>query len=138
MDIGKIVINDKKCTGCRACEYACSFAQTGMFQYDFSLVRISRNKDSEGFYVIGICRHCKEPPCMAVCPVSAIKRDEDKGLVIIDSENCTGCGECLEACPWHVPNFKVRQDIATICNLCLGNPLCVQYCSPGALTFALP
>ena len=131
----KIVVDEGKCTGCRACEYACAFQQSKAFHYDFSLIRISKNKENEGFFLPTLCRQCEDPPCVAECPVDAMTQDDGTGIIKIDESLCTGCKMCLEACPWHVPNFRVRQKIATVCNLCQGEPLCVQYCSPGALIF---
>jgi Fe-S-cluster-containing dehydrogenase component len=47
------------------------------------------------------CYHCKTPACVSACPVEAItKRDED-GIVTVDRDACRGntdCGQCLEAC----------------------------------------
>ena len=39
------------------------------------------------------CGHCIE-----ICPENALKKDEEKGIVI-DYERCTGCGLCTYECP---------------------------------------
>jgi Fe-S-cluster-containing dehydrogenase component len=67
------------------------------------------------------------------CPVEAISRDPQSGLVAITSSKCTGCGQCLGACPWRAPVFTSSAGIAKICDLCQDDPLCVKFCQPGAL-----
>lgn len=38
-------------------------------------------------------------PCEEVCPVSAIKKDEN-GIEFIDFDKCINCGKCITACPF--------------------------------------
>lgn len=48
----------------------------------------------------GACDSCSSkssPACEVACLFSAIKRDEN-GKVMVDQNNCTGCGRCLEVC----------------------------------------
>jgi iron only hydrogenase large subunit-like protein len=48
----------------------------------------------------GACDSCsseKIPACEVACLFSAIKRDED-GKVIVEQNDCTGCGRCVEVC----------------------------------------
>lgn len=131
-----IVIEEKICTGCRACEFACSFQQKKSFHYDFSLIRIFKNKAAEGFFTPVLCRHCADAPCAKNCPEEAIRRDHSGAIVKIDPEKCTGCGQCLDSCPWGAPILDPSGGIAKICDLCQGKPLCVTFCNPGALTVA--
>ncbi len=130
-----ISVNDRICTGCRTCEFACAFQQKKSFHYDFSLIRIKK-KEEEGFFEVIMCRHCPAPRCIPECPVEAISKDPQSGLVAIDSSACTGCGQCVEACPWHVPVLTADSGTAKICDLCKGDPLCVKFCQPGALGIA--
>ena len=46
-----------------------------------------------------MCNHCKETPCIQVCPVGASYRTKD-GVVLVDAERCIGCGYCVQACPY--------------------------------------
>ena len=126
-----IRVNPKICTGCRACEFACSFQRKKSFHYRFSLIRIQKDKEAEGFFVPNLCRHCADPPCAKDCPAGAIRRLES-GRVAIDPQSCTGCGLCIQSCPWSVPVMG-EEKIAEICDLCQGDPSCVQFCQPGAL-----
>lgn len=131
-----IRVTEEICTGCRACEFACSFQQKKSFHPDFSLVRILKKKASEGFFVPVLCRHCPEPACARDCPEGAIQRDKDSGRVTIDSQKCTGCGVCVNSCPWAAPVLDEKEGVAKICDLCQGTPLCVTFCNPGALRIA--
>lgn len=128
-----IIVNEKNCTGCRACEFACSFQQRKSFHYHFSLIQVFKNKEIEGFYIPNLCRHCGDIPCAKECPTNAISLNNRTGVVIIDKEKCNGCGLCLNLCPWSVPIIDYEEGVAKICDLCKGDPLCVKFCSPEAL-----
>ena len=36
--------------------------------------------------------------CIVVCPVKAMKIDEDKNKVVIDHDKCILCGKCIKEC----------------------------------------
>lgn len=89
------------------------------------------------------CYHCANPACASACPVEAItKRDED-GIVVVDREACLGrddCGMCLEACPYDAPQFGDEEDAKMQkCDLCVDRwaegkkPVCVSSCPIQAL-----
>jgi len=124
-------IKESLCTGCRSCEMACSFQHENMFHYDLSFIRIKENVKKEGFFKVSVCRQCKNPACMKVCPVGAIT--QENSTVIFNKDICTGCGLCIDACPWNAPIIKINTNFAAICDLCGGDPLCVKFCNHGAL-----
>ena len=80
------------------------------------------------------CRHCEDAPCLAACPVQAISRTE-KGWVVVDSENCVGCGACLAVCPYSIPQFNAEGKMVK-CDGCSGreSPACIKACPMGALS----
>ncbi|MBQ6344867.1 MAG: 4Fe-4S binding protein [Methanobrevibacter sp.] len=45
------------------------------------------------------CMNCQpsEAPCLKVCRENAI--EVLGGAITINNEKCTGCGDCVEACP---------------------------------------
>ena len=59
----------------------------------------------------------------------------DDGLVALDEELCTGCGECLGACPFDA--ISLRDGVAAVDPAaCMGCGVCVARCSQGALALA--
>lgn len=80
------------------------------------------------------CLHCAEDraPCMTVCPEDAIS--EVDGAIIINEDDCIGCGLCRDACPVGAIHID-EAGIAKKCNLCIERevPLCVSVCPTEAL-----
>lgn len=89
------------------------------------------------------CCHCEEPACASVCPVGAITKGRENGVVLVDTDTCLGkdhCELCLQACPYDVPQFGAEENAKMQkCNLCLDrtaegkNPACVDACPVRAL-----
>jgi Fe-S-cluster-containing dehydrogenase component len=88
------------------------------------------------------CNHCEAPACRAACPVGAITKDPDNGLVIINRDLCIGCKRCIWACPYGAPQFNSDSGQVEKCHGCQQriaaglNPACVDTCVGRALTFA--
>ena len=132
--MGKIVFNPSLCTGCRACELACSFYCEGIFAPSKSRIRVVK-MDWHGIDVPTGCQHCEDAPCMLVCPVKAIYRDEDTSAVLVDYDACIGCKECMVACPFGAMHFDEEKRIVYKCDLCFGDPECVNWCFTKAIEY---
>ncbi len=65
------------------------------------------------FNSLGVCRRCREGPCMRVCPLAAIDRAAD-GSVSIAAMKCNGCQLCVVACPSGVILFDAGSKIARL------------------------
>jgi Fe-S-cluster-containing dehydrogenase component len=117
----RLAIEHAACWGCRSCEVACK--QENRAPVGVRLIAVAEQRPEPSLerpdtsFRVNLCRHCDPPPCAEVCPVGAITRRDD-GLVVMDTEECTGCTLCLEACPYGAIAFDEQEDKAYKCNLC--------------------
>ena len=131
----RIHFDQLNCTGCRVCELICSLRHTETFNPSRSRIRITM-KDEGGECLASRCRQCKKPPCAEVCPVDAIIKDDQTGIIKIDVDTCIGCGECAEACPFGSIFLDPVSDEMIFCDFCGGDPACVNYCVTNALNWS--
>ncbi|MFH1285959.1 MAG: ATPase, T2SS/T4P/T4SS family [Candidatus Micrarchaeota archaeon] len=77
------------------------------------------------------CQQCapETAPCKLVCPQNAIK--VEKGILVIDAEECDGCKKCVSACP--AGAILIQNKKAIKCDLCMGEPKCIKHCPEDAL-----
>lgn len=72
-----------------------------------------------------------------MCPTGALFKED--GLTRTRRDVCSGCGYCVEACPFGVPEMVDGR--ASKCDGCAdtvragGEPWCVKTCPSGALAF---
>jgi len=123
-----IEVDFNRCTGCRSCEFICALAHAGVIRPTASAIRIVSSVDG-GTNIPLVCISCKDRPCLEVCPVGAIRLDKRLDLPVIDMETCIGCQACVSACPYQGIFFDPVAKKAVKCDLCGGNPLCVQACT---------
>ncbi|WP_413907565.1 4Fe-4S dicluster domain-containing protein [Desulfobacula sp.] len=120
-----------KCTGCRICQLACSMDLTG--GYNPRRARLLIELKTENLYHIpAVCNQCENAYCMNVCPSKAIQRNDD-GIVCIDPDKCISCGLCAQFCPIGMVTLDPDTQKAVKCELCQGEPLCVEVCPTFAL-----
>ena len=132
----------EKCTQCHGCEVACrswrELAQGVSYRKVLNVWR-GRYPDVKNHSVSLGCLHCVNPQCVAACPEEAVTKRNADGLVLVDGALCTGCGACLDACPYGVPQFG-PDGIMEKCDLCIDQagreygPPCVTTCPGGALS----
>lgn len=118
----------------------CSMTRLGFFSPRNALLRVEIDRllqpgvrPSE-IDVPVVCLQCDPAPCSEACPEGAIVK-APWGAWIVDKEACTSCGLCVEACRYGMIATEARDGYARKCDLCEGDPLCVQYCPTSALTF---
>ena len=141
-------LDQTRCTGCFTCSVACKDwhdIDAGPVNW-MQVQTIEKGRFPELFvaYLALPCCHCKNPPCVTVCPVEAIKKREGDGIVRVDPEKCLGNVDCptacLNACPWDIPQFGPEENAKMQkCDLCLDRleqgqqPICVESCPMYAL-----
>ena len=131
-----IVANPKICAGCRMCEMICSLSHEGCIDMERSRIHIMSNP-FRGSFVPKVCHQCSNAPCYYACPSSAIEVKKDLGgIVMIDEEKCTGCRECVDACPYNAIRFDQDRNKVLKCDFCNGDPECVKWCPVNALGVA--
>jgi Fe-S-cluster-containing hydrogenase component 2 len=129
-----LVVNLAKCCGCRTCENVCSLRHDGTCNP--ALARIGVVKwELEGIYLPVICQHCEEPQCAKACPAGVITRHPATGAMVRDRDRCLGCKACLMVCPFGAPTLDLRDRKPISCDLCDGDPTCVQFCPTEALEY---
>ena len=142
---GAFVFDPNRCTGCQACELACSIENQLGPDRSWRSVLTFNERALPGvplFHLSLACNHCEEPACMHSCPALAYERDAVTGAVLIRSELCIGCKYCSWACPYGAPQFEPDNGVMGTCTFCSHRladglkPACASLCPTGALDYA--
>ena len=128
----KLLVDPELCTGCRACEMACSFAHEGLYSSTQARLHVVKLEESGVDRPI-VCLRCAKAPCAAICPVQAISQESVTKVVTVDPELCVGCGQCAEVCVSGVVQFEPATMLPMLCDLCKGRFECARHCPTGAL-----
>ncbi|MFH1951573.1 MAG: thiamine pyrophosphate-dependent enzyme [Pseudomonadota bacterium] len=115
---------------CTACEDACARLNSAGYPRMRSV-----HLPEVNFHGVITCNQCGEPRCIEVCPTGAITKDEAGGVVRIDQARCLGCGLCDMMCPYGGVHYEASMKKAFNCDLCDGQPRCVDACEEGVLSF---
>jgi DMSO reductase family type II enzyme iron-sulfur subunit len=92
------------------------------------------------FYLPRLCNHCTKPACLEACPVRAIYKREQDGIVLVDQDKCQGFRLCNQACPYDKVYFNYVKRKTQKCIFCFPRleqgvaPACARQC-PGRLRF---
>lgn len=107
-----MVIDLSKCIGCDYCVYACQATNDTTDQLRWNIRITDVTATGQTFHLTRPCLHCREAPCVNVCPVAATYHRDD-GLVVMDYDKCIGCRYCQTACPYGARSFNwvERDDI---------------------------
>ncbi len=133
-----------RCTGCQACEIACTIengldpATSWRSVETFNAAHLPT---APVFHLSLACNHCVEPPCMEHCPALAYSKDPHTGAVTVDEAKCIGCKYCTWVCPYDAPKLDADRGVIHKCTFCDHRlaqhlePACVTLCPTGALGF---
>ena len=124
----------ESCTGCGLCQLTCSMVKES--QPNPARARISvKRLVMDGLMIPYICLNCKKPACIEVCRRKAITKDTQTGWVTLDKDKCNNCALCISACAFSAIVLTPEHEVL-LCDVCGGNPKCVDMCPTGAVQFA--
>jgi len=135
------LIDNRKCIGCHACSTACKAENEvplGVHRTWVKYVEKGTFPDTRRYFQVTRCNHCAKPPCVPICPTTAMYRRED-GIVEFDSQRCIGCKACLQACPYDAIHIDPESGTAAKCHFCAHRvdaglePACVIVCPVHAI-----
>lgn len=167
-----ILYDSTICIGCKVCQFACKKYNKMPVEHTFrppemtdrlwdnpsdlsdktlNIIKAykhgtgeTKNTDTDGFaFIKRHCMHCVDPACVSACPVSALKKDPQNGVVSYNKDACIGCRYCQIACPFNIPKFEFDKAFPQIrkCQLCDHRfaegkySACCEFCPTGASIF---
>ncbi len=125
-----LVIDEAKCSGCRRCESHCSFYHSGKTGRYGARIKVEKIEINGIDYPV-VCHQCKEHYCTN-CPQNAISITE-RGSIEVSPTICDLCGICEILCP--IGAIEIYNEIPYVCDLCGGNPKCVEACEMDAISY---
>jgi Fe-S-cluster-containing hydrogenase component 2 len=127
-----VSVDPSKCTGCGICEYACAIEKDESLGNPMcSRIRVIRMTPLFNFALA--CRACEDAPCIKACPEKALTQAEKTGIIMVKDKQCKGCDWCVQACPHGGIMIHSDTGKAVACDLCGGEPQCVEFCPEEAL-----
>ncbi|MFQ5568858.1 MAG: 4Fe-4S dicluster domain-containing protein [Rhodothermales bacterium] len=135
------LINNDTCIGCHACSTACKSENEVPLGVNRTWVKSVEKgvfPNVRRHFQVTRCNHCANPPCVRICPVTAMYQRAD-GIVEFDPSICIGCKACLQACPYDAIYVDPDTGTAAKCHYCahrtdLGlEPACVVVCPEHAI-----
>jgi carbon-monoxide dehydrogenase iron sulfur subunit len=129
-----VIIDAKKCVGCRSCENYCSLKHEVVCAPSRGRIHVVK-WEQEAVFVPVSCMRCQDAPCERACPMHATYRNYSTGAMEVDPNRCIGCMNCVFACPFGATFLDQETGKILKCDLCDGDPTCVKVCPSGALTY---
>lgn len=124
------LMDGHRCKGCLACVVACKTeyeVPLGAFRCAVKEYEYGSFPNTRRAYIPTLCNQCDKPACVEACPTDAVEHtftDSDgkkikfqgkaatfkrpDGIVQMDHARCTGCGKCIDGCPYGV-RFRHKQ-----------------------------
>ncbi|MFM2486886.1 4Fe-4S dicluster domain-containing protein [Celerinatantimonas yamalensis] len=90
-----VIADPSLCIGCNTCVAACSQAHLSEGLQGEPRLKVMRTAEESAPQM---CHQCEDAPCITVCPVGAIRREND--AIVLNESLCVGCKLCAIACPF--------------------------------------
>src|ERR1035438_7335153 len=135
------IIDNRKCIGCHASTVACKTENHVPLAVNRTWVKYVEKgtfPNTRRVFQVTRCNHCEKPPCVTICPVTAMYQRKD-GIVDFSSERCIGCKACMQACPYDSIYIDPDEGTAAKCHFCAHRtevglePSCVVVCPEHAI-----
>ena len=135
------VIDNRRCIGCHACSTACKSENQVPLGVNRTWVKYTETglyPDTRRHFQVSRCNHCENPPCVRICPTTAMYQRND-GIVEFNGDSCIGCKACLQACPYDAIYIDPETSTAAKCHFCAHRvevgmePACVVVCPTHAI-----
>ena len=130
-----VSVDPSKCTGCGICEYSCTL-EKGEKAWNPIRSRIRVVRMTPLFNFALACRFCEDAKCVDSCPEDALTQSEGTGIILVNDKKCMGCDWCVQACPHGGITLHTDTGKAIACDLCDGEPNCVEFCPAHVLALA--
>jgi Fe-S-cluster-containing dehydrogenase component len=162
-----LLFDSTLCVGCKACVVACREANNTHPEFNtedklwdtpldldadtLTVIKayregsgMTKDQEKDGYaFMKKSCLQCIDPSCVSVCPVKAMTKNPETGIVSYNPDNCIGCRYCVAACPFGVPRFEYDKTFARLrkCELCKPRlaegkiAACAEVCPTGATLF---
>jgi carbon-monoxide dehydrogenase iron sulfur subunit len=126
-----LTVIPEQCSGCRICEIVCAAKHFGVNNPKKAAIRVVTTYPHPVMRMPVVCSQCKVAACAQACPVDALGWFD--GVVKLDEEKCISCWKCVEVCPFGAMYAHDDCDLPIKCDMCGGDPECVNKCPKGAL-----
>lgn len=101
-----MLIDLRRCTACKACTAGCIAEQKsppGVIYRPVFEEEMGAFPNVQRRFTPRPCQQCDSPPCVEACPNKGENKATWKaknGIVMINYNQCIGCGRCVIACPY--------------------------------------
>ena len=138
------VVDETKCTGCKACVIACKDVcgrKAGVNLRHVWETEEGTYPNTKVTFHSGACNNCTFAVCVQNCPRKAMRRNADLKVPMVNTDKCVGCGTCQRTCPYSTPVVDPEDHKSHKCDFCHDlvvegkNPVCVDVCNARALHF---